>query len=95
MLKDTFLRKIPPQVLFKLLEHEAKSKLTKEKMFVRYLALALNTPSSYLFKLLPKMEELGLIRTERVGRRRYIYLTETGRELGLALKEVFESTTTR
>lgn len=48
----------------------------------------INMTESHLYKNMGIFEEIGLIRTEKIGRRKRVFLTEQGRQIAQDFKKI-------
>ena len=62
----------------------------RRQNYLERLKRKIDMASSHLKKCLNTLEELGLIARERKKNRRYIYLTEKGREMALHIRKIIE-----
>jgi predicted transcriptional regulator len=77
-----FLRVKPSKTLI-LLRDRSKA------WYVSKLAKEVDTTYPHMVKLISRMESLGVVRTRKEGRTRYVELTEKGEELAHDLEGIY------
>ncbi len=61
----------------------------RRKWYVSALAKEVDTTYPHMVKLIRRFEELGIVRTQKEGRTRYVELTELGDELAHDLEGLY------
>ena len=77
-----FLRIKPAKTLI-LLRDRSKA------WYVSKLAKEVDTTYPHMVKLITRMEQLGIVRTRKEGRTRYVELTDKGEELAHDLEGIY------
>ena len=80
-LKELFCNQIPVKLIIRL--YEGKSYPLK-------LSREIDATYSHVVRILKQMEELGLIKAERKGRRKNIYLKDRGKNIARILTDLYQ-----
>ncbi|HYA33615.1 MAG TPA: hypothetical protein VEG65_06460 [Candidatus Bathyarchaeia archaeon] len=82
-LTDVFLHKMPTSLLLTI--------RTYDRTYISVLAKECNCTYPHAVKTLWGMEKLGLLRSEKIGRVKYVELTDHGRAIADSLNELVRS----
>ena len=76
------------EVLFNVKPYEALLTLSGERLYLREISRGIDSTHSHATKLMKRLENYGLVKSEKVGRRKYYALTEDGEELVSNLENI-------
>ncbi|AKG90691.1 hypothetical protein GAH_02040 [Geoglobus ahangari] len=74
------------QILMTIYEGERSG----EEVYIQYIAGKINSPHSYVWLVVKKLEQMGIVETSSAGRTRLIHLTDKGHELCDAIQHILE-----
>jgi predicted transcriptional regulator len=84
MLKRIFIHEKTVEIVLKVLEAEEKGKV----VYPMVIAKEIDSPYSYVSKILNELEKFAVIESELRGRTRVLRFTEDGRKLAKVLREL-------
>ncbi len=84
MLKRLFIHEKTVEILLKILEFEQNGK----KAYPMLIAKEVNSPYSYVSRILGEFERFALVESEFEGRTKVLRLTRSGRRIAEILKEL-------
>jgi DNA-binding MarR family transcriptional regulator len=87
-LKEYFLNRKPAETLVLI-------KKSDQEIFNSLISRKIDTTYSHTVEIVQTLEEQGLIRTEKVGRKKVSKLTGDGRECGEALEDFLQALESR
>lgn len=61
-----------------------------DEVYIQYIAGKINSPHSYVWLVIKKLEKLGIVETSSSGRTRLIHLTEKGMELCDSINHILQ-----
>ena len=61
-----------------------------DDVYIQYIAAKINSPHSYVWLVIKKLEKLGIVETSSSGRTRLIHLTEKGLELCDSIQHILQ-----
>ncbi len=61
-----------------------------EDVYIQYIAGKINSPHSYVWLVIKKLEKLGIVETSSSGRTRLIHLTDKGVELCDTIQHILQ-----
>ncbi|AIY89764.1 helix-turn-helix domain-containing protein [Geoglobus acetivorans] len=61
-----------------------------KEIYIQYIANKINSPHSYVWLVIKKLEDVGLVESVQSGRVRIIHLTDKGYEVCSHIKKIIE-----